>query len=61
MQTEVIQLAVAIIVIALLVLVMRRASQKRRAKGTGDARTRLGRDGFTKPVSLGEPIQELFS
>jgi fused signal recognition particle receptor len=42
MQTEVIQLAVAIVVIALVLLVLRRASKKSRANAPLDTRTRLG-------------------
>jgi fused signal recognition particle receptor len=42
MQTEVIQLAVAIVVIVLVLLVLRRASKKSRASAPLDTRTRLG-------------------
>ena len=42
MQTELIQLAVAIVVIALVVLLLRRAGRKNRAQAPGDTRARLG-------------------
>ena len=42
MQTELIQLGIAVIVIVLFVLLIRRAAKTSRAKATGDTRARLG-------------------
>jgi fused signal recognition particle receptor len=42
MQTELLQLGIAIVVIALVILVLRRASAKSRAKAPGETRARLG-------------------
>ncbi|HEY5920400.1 MAG TPA: signal recognition particle-docking protein FtsY [Kofleriaceae bacterium] len=42
MQTELIQLGIAILVITFVVLMLRRASNKSRAQAPSDARTRLG-------------------
>src|SRR6478735_8818787 len=57
MQTEVLQLAVAIVVIVLVLLLMRRAGNKSRAKSTAGVRERLGVEEAVAPKRK-RPIRE---